>query len=338
MKKIYFTLFLASMQMVTFAQQTVKIKVKENTAPCVGVAPMECLQIKEGKEKEWKYFYESIKGFEYEPGYTYRLKVIKTPKKEPIAADASAYDYQLKKLICKKKVKTNQTTATPEFLDKKMILTHMQGQVVGNEKVYLQINSESQTITGKSGCNSFHATYEWNGQNIRVKNGISTMMACDEATMQLENQFKSLIEDTFHIQQTANQVVFLNKNNEPILQFQIPSTSDIWSFIDGKKWKLFMMQHVSQDYGDMYIQFDFANKRVSGSAGCNNFFGSFETTGDVIKFSGMGSTRKMCMDEDVMKHENQFLQLLSDAEMRFDVADQTLNFYKDDKLLLLFGM
>ena len=35
---------------------------------CVGVAPQECLLIKEDAEDDWQFWYDSIEGFEYEPG------------------------------------------------------------------------------------------------------------------------------------------------------------------------------------------------------------------------------------------------------------------------------
>ena len=45
---------------------------------CVGVGPMSCLQIQKGTEIDpgaWEFFYSSIKGFEFEPGNIYQIKV-----------------------------------------------------------------------------------------------------------------------------------------------------------------------------------------------------------------------------------------------------------------------
>ncbi|WP_259732430.1 META and DUF4377 domain-containing protein [Synechocystis sp. CS-94] len=62
---------------------------------CTGVAPMECLQIKEGNpDQSWKFHYGSIVGFEYEPGYYYQLRVLETTVPNP-PADASAKTWTL---------------------------------------------------------------------------------------------------------------------------------------------------------------------------------------------------------------------------------------------------
>ena len=38
---------------------------------CVGVAPMQCMQVKEDPNGEYQNFFSSIEGFTFEPGYTY---------------------------------------------------------------------------------------------------------------------------------------------------------------------------------------------------------------------------------------------------------------------------
>ena len=49
--------------------------------------------------------------------------------------------------------------------------------------------------------------------------------------------------------------------------------------------------------------------RAYGNAGCNHWFGSYELDGQRLRFSNLGSTRKMCAEE-IMEQEHQFLDLL----------------------------
>ena len=49
--------------------------VKESLVDCVGGAPMKCMQVRDDSNQEWTYFYSNIQGFNYEPGYRYKLKV-----------------------------------------------------------------------------------------------------------------------------------------------------------------------------------------------------------------------------------------------------------------------
>lgn len=61
---------------------------------CVGVAPQQCMQIKENPEGEYTLFYGTIEGFEFEPGYTYELRVLVTEVPNP-PADSSSLKYSL---------------------------------------------------------------------------------------------------------------------------------------------------------------------------------------------------------------------------------------------------
>jgi len=67
---------------------------------CVGVAPQKCLIV------NGEYFYDDIKGFEYEEGYEYILTVNKEKAFDgEVPADASIYKYTLVEVVSKEKVK-----------------------------------------------------------------------------------------------------------------------------------------------------------------------------------------------------------------------------------------
>jgi heat shock protein HslJ len=54
--------------------------------------------------------------------------------------------------------------------------------------------------------------------------------------------------------------------------------------------------------------------RVNGNAGCNTFFGSYQTDGEAIRFSPMAMTEMMCEAEAVNNQEAAFLAALDQAE------------------------
>ena len=54
-------------------------------------------------------------------------------------------------------------------------------------------------------------------------------------------------------------------------------------------------------------RFDLGAGRLSGFAGCNDYFASVAVTGDQIQVSEPGSTRKACAPETVMALEQEFL-------------------------------
>ena len=78
-------------------------QVNSSRVPCTGVGPMECLQVRKGEDPDWQLFYSEIEGFEFEPGYTYRLRV-REEKLDPatVPADASSIRFVLVEVVEKK--------------------------------------------------------------------------------------------------------------------------------------------------------------------------------------------------------------------------------------------
>lgn len=330
---------LVAFNVAAFAQKTITVKVKENTVPCEGLAPMDCMQVKEGSAKSWSNFYSAIEGFDYQPGYQYKLKVIKTKRTGNTPADASAYTYQLKKVVYKKKMPNSNTTAF--YLNKKMVLVQLNGKKNTSGKVYLTLDGDRHTISGKSGCSRFNATYkQLAGSSIELSLLMGTMMACDQESMQLEQEFTTAIDKKkFEIHADGNTVHFKDAQTKNLVMiFNIPAENEIWSFIDGKEWKLIQMDHTAKDYGKARIRFDVNTKKVNGNGGCNNFFGTYTSENDQISFSALGSTKIACADKEVAGTEINLLNHLSGTTLRFDLAEQTLNFYKGDQLVMMFGV
>lgn len=72
--------------------------------------------------------------------------------------------------------------------------------------------------------------------------------------------------------------------------------------------------------GDISISLAFEGDRVSGSAGCNSYMGSFTAEGDVLSLGPLARTEMLC-SPTVMEHEDRFLGLMATvatAEMAFD--------------------
>ncbi|WP_350333632.1 META domain-containing protein [Coralliovum pocilloporae] len=73
----------------------------------------------------------------------------------------------------------------------------------------------------------------------------------------------------------------------------------------------------------------FSDKRVTGSSGCNRFFGEYTQSGKELALSELGKTRIAC-DPEIMKQESAFLDLLSGVtEVTFD--GQLATFSNPDK-------
>lgn len=76
-------------------------------------------------------------------------------------------------------------------------------------------------------------------------------------------------------------------------------------------------------------------EKVTGNAGCNNYFGTLSTDATSGKFNAgqMGSTRMAC---DNMSVEKNFLDMMQKAN-KYVVSGTTLELYQDNLLLLKFN-
>ena len=67
---------------------------------CVGAFEQECyLEFNEETQK-WEFFYEWIKGFDYEPGFIYTL-LVSLHKRDERIADVGPYEYRLVEILDK---------------------------------------------------------------------------------------------------------------------------------------------------------------------------------------------------------------------------------------------
>ncbi len=75
--------------------------------------------------------------------------------------------------------------------------------------------------------------------------------------------------------------------------------------------------------------------RISGNAGCNNYFSDamIDTAAGNFSAKNVGSTRKMCNN---MTTETAFMEVLPQVN-KYVVTETTLELYKDNLLLLKFN-
>ncbi len=78
-----------------------------------------------------------------------------------------------------------------------------------------------------------------------------------------------------------------------------------------KTWQLNQSQNLTLEGG-----------KVSGNAGCNNFFGGYTVKGLSLTFGALASTRKAC-EPNIMQLENQFLKRLASTK-RFSISPDGL--------------
>ena len=67
---------------------------------CYGPFERQCLLVRENPSADWELFYDEIRGFDWEPGYEWKLHVARGRVSKP-AQDQSAYTWQLVAVLSK---------------------------------------------------------------------------------------------------------------------------------------------------------------------------------------------------------------------------------------------
>ena len=132
------------------------------------------------------------------------------------------------------------------------------------------------------------------------------------------------------------------KSNRNVISGKFSSNSDL-SRIDEnlveKKWTLTEINGVALSSMDpkptieAFIIFQVNENRVSGNSGCNNFSGTYKSeSGGAMKFSGVASTRRMCLD---MTIENQMNKIFGEVD-NYSIQNGVLILYKTKTALAKF--
>ncbi len=111
-----------------------------------------------------------------------------------------------------------------------------------------------------------------------------------------------------------------------------PNSNDL----DSQYWNLIEINGAKVESSKAFVEFVAAEKRFAGNAGCNRMFGKFETNGNEIKLSGVGTTKMFCPTEGMMKLESDFTKALEQTT-RFERTGDALAFYAGNDLILKFS-
>ncbi|MEJ2753658.1 MAG: META domain-containing protein, partial [Chloroflexota bacterium] len=89
------------------------------------------------------------------------------------------------------------------------------------------------------------------------------------------------------------------------------------SSLDGTAWDVVNYNHgreaVVGVMADTALTAVFEGDQISGSAGCNSYFGGFVAEDGEISIGPLASTRRACAGEGVMEQEAEFLAALESA-------------------------
>ena len=175
---------------------------------------------------------------------------------------------------------------------------------------------EGGQVTGSAGCNSYFASYEVDGNSLSVGMIGASAMYCDpEARMTQEGNYLTALQSASSFAIADEELTIENADGEVVLTFSVldptPLAGTTWKlkgYHDGKSGFVSVLAgtEITAVFGE--------DGSVAGSAGCNNFRGSYEIDGSAMTFGPLITTRMACADpEGIMDQESAYLTALGSA-------------------------
>ncbi len=278
--------------------EVVMMFVGPTQADCVGVGPMKCLLVKEGSaEGPYLMFYNDIKGFDFEEGYHYELRVRKT-NVENAPADGSSIAFELVELVDK----------TPAGEVSMLYVAPMMVECETTEiyKCLLVADSpdgEYRPFYGKISGFDFEEGYQY---ALLVE-----AVAMDQPPSDAPAGVWNLLAVTRKTPAVVSAV----------------STAPQQTTLEGTLWML--TSYVNLDgqkqpaLAGSEVTATFQDGRVVGNAGCNNYTASYTLDGDALVIGPAATTMMACISEELTAQETAYLNALAQVAL-YKVTDGTL--------------
>jgi heat shock protein HslJ len=196
----------------------------------------------------------------------------------------------------------------------------------------LTANITDTEINGSSGCNSYMGAAVIDGSSVSFGPLAATLMACAEPeVMDQEQNFGGLLQ-TVDSWEGTSEGIDLKIDGNTAIQLVATDTS-----LAGSSWDVIAVNNQSGGVQSVVIDSDPTlvfdeDLGVSGSTGCNSFFGIYSADGDTIAFSGLGATEMYC--EETAEQEVWMMAALADATT-YSVDSQTLELFDESGSRLL---
>lgn len=257
-------------------------------------------------------------------------------EKHPMTARASLPDGRMLVGCCR--IPNRPGTTTSALAGGSWRLVSLPGQLPATLATLKQpafVQFDSGTVSGFNGCNRLSGPYTLTGNRLQLGTLAVTSMACPEPASAIETIFNKMFTGTLSYMVTGNRMN-LATTSGTVLGFerQTPSslagTWTVTGFNNGR-------EAVVSPIVNSNLTLSFENGRVSGRSGCNTFTGSYTTEGNRIKVGTLASTRMMCVDNDVMTQEQQFLKAL-ESVVKWSVEGNELDMHRADGQRALTAM
>jgi heat shock protein HslJ len=183
-------------------------------------------------------------------------------------------------------------------------------------------------VAGSASCNNYTASFEVSGENLKIGQAASTMMACDPAIMDQETAFLTHLQAAAQYAIDGGQLTLFDASGAATLVFNVEQPGSIvgsWamgSYNNGRG-------GFQSALADTQVTAVFSEDgKLTGNAGCNTYSGSYTVDGDKLDIGPVITTKKACAP-DIMAQEAAYLRALEAATVFAIQANEMV--LRDDK-------
>ncbi len=315
--------------------ETITLYVGPELQDCVGVAPMQCMLVKENPDDEYQLFYSQIQGFTFEPGYEYELLVMVEDVPNP-PADAPNKRYTLVEVVSQTPVAAGETGVTLEGPT-----WELEGYVNADGEMTEVLPDAAVTavfadgsVAGSAGCNRYFASYTVDGNSLTIGAAGSTMMMCPEPIMAQEAAYLAALSAAASYQIVDGKLEIADADGNVILVFHVQEAAAL----TGGTWYATAVNNGKGGVQSLVIGTEITaifgeDGSLSGSAGCNNYSAQYTVDGDSISIGPAAMTMMMCAEpEGLMEQEMAYAVALSNAAT-YSIQGDTLELRASDGAL-----
>ena len=232
-----------------------------------------------------------------------------------------------------------QPQASTSLKDSSWILVELYGlpALMGTT---ITLNLNGDTLTGNDGCNHYGGSYTSKGDSFSIGEDLmGTLMACEETIMTQASDYTSALRKASKYSISDNRLHLLDENGNSLAVFVAQSQE-----LAGTSWLATFVNTESSDgvVTSSSIQaaqqtLSFATDgKISGNAGCNDYFANYEAKGKDLSIRAIGSTKMFCGD-GLMAEETAFLAALEKANNYRITGGSLQIFAADGNTLISFS-
>jgi len=167
-------------------------------------------------------------------------------------------------------------------------------------------------VAGFAGCNSFSGPARIDGPKLRIGPLDATQMVCIDPAMALENAYLKALPSAVSYTATADKLTLFDKDGKEVAVYKPGPANPIvgsWTVTGYNDAKSAVVSPIA---GTQLTAVFTEDGKVSGSAGCNQYNGSYTLDGDKISIGPLATTKMAC-EEPIMAQEQAFLAAMQSA-------------------------